>query len=210
MRKFNLMKEYEIARLYILDVCDYNLEIVVACFKIYEAMMKVYPKANGRLVEKDFVVSRFLKYISKNYKKQEIKILYDYYIENKSYKEIACKYNMTPYEVIKSLKDTVWNLNKVCITNNWFIMSQRKDWIEVHLTELTKQEFNYRKTKAPTEWVNIEDMGFSKRQQIILQKHNITTLKEILDTDESYLFKLLGKAGYDSFKAKIDLAKSIL
>lgn len=209
MRNFNLMKEYEKARLYILDVCDYKIEVVVACYKIYEAMMKLYPEANGKLVEKDFVVGRFLKYVAKNYKKREIKMLYDYYFENQSYNEVAGKYNTTPYDVMKSLKETLWNLNKVNTTSNWFIMSQRKVWVEAYLKEIIEQEFKYKKTKAVTEWDNIEDMGLSKRQQLILQKHNIITLKQLLGMEESYLFKLLGKAGYDSFKAKLDLAKTV-
>lgn len=210
MRKLNLMKEYENARLYILDVCDYEIEVIVACYKIYQAMMEFYPKSRNRLLQKDFVANRFFKYIAKNYKKREIKILYDYYFDYKSYKEIANEYNITPYEVMKSLKNTIWGLNKINTTSNWFVMSQRKAWVEEHLREIVEQEIKYRKTKAVTEWVNIEDMGLSKRQQLILQKHNIITLKELLEAEETYLFKLLGKANYNSFKAKLDLAKSVL
>ena len=196
MKKFNLMKEYNEAKAYIVDICEYDVETVVSCYMLYKAMRRLPIETYEITAPGDFVIRRFLVYLRKNGKKKNIRMLRDYYFEKLSYNELAKKYNISVNETRNIIKETIRKLNKVYTTDYWFIISQRRELLKGRMKAITKVEEEYVMAKPIDEWKMLEDMNLKNSILYLLNKAKITNVEELIqlyETDENKLRKILVK-----------------
>lgn len=212
MKKFNLMKEYNEAKEYIVDICEYDVETVVSCYMVYKAMRRLSIETYEITAPGDFVIRRFLVYLRKNGKKKNIRMLRDYYFENISYNELAKKYNISVNETRNIIKETIRKLNKVYTTDYWFIISQRRELLKGRMKAITRIEEEYIMAKPIDEWKMLEDMNLKNSILYLLNKAKITNVEELIqlyETDENKLRKILGRERFLDVLVKIMRYKKV-
>lgn len=212
MKKFNLMKEYNEAKAYIVDICEYDVETVVSCYMLYKAMRRLPIERYEITAPGDFVIRRFLVYLRKNGKKKNIRMLRDYYFEKLSYNELAKKYNISVNETRNIIKETIRKLNKVYTTDYWFIISQRRELLKVRMKAITRIEEEYIMAKPIDEWKMLEDMNLKNSILYLLNKAKITNVEELIqlyETDENKLRKILGRERFLDVLVKIMRYKKV-